>query len=96
MIDLGTTRDELRSHFSDRDGVKWLTIFAWQCPLMFLSYALLLYVTGLTSYIVSPVARKGIWDSDAKVHHAGREAQSPARSAKSQILSCRRHWYSIL
>ena len=44
-------------------------VFAWQCPLMFLSYALIFYLAGLTSYVVSPVAKSGVWDDDAKVCH---------------------------
>lgn len=45
----------------------WKYVFAWQSPIMFLSYALVFYMAGLTSYIASPVAQNPIWDDNAKV-----------------------------
>jgi len=33
---------------------------------MFLSYSLVIFLIGLTTYVISPVARKREWDDDAK------------------------------
>lgn len=46
---------------------RWTVVFAWQCHLMFLSWALVFYFAGLTSYIASPVAMNLVWDDNAKV-----------------------------
>jgi hypothetical protein len=46
---------------------RWALMLAWQGPLMFLSYSLVMFLVGLTTYVITPVARKGIWDDDAKV-----------------------------
>jgi hypothetical protein len=64
---------------------------------MFLSYALVLFLAGLTSYVVSPVALKvaWIWDSDANVstqllYHDELRPQSTDYEADSSILF---DWY---
>ena len=38
---------------------------------MFLSYSLVMFLVGLTAYVITPVARKGVWDNDAKVCSTG-------------------------
>lgn len=57
-----------REHLCRRsEGPNWIAVFAWQTPLMFLSYSLIFYIAGLTSYVASPVALNVQWDGDAKV-----------------------------
>ena len=34
---------------------RWKMVFVWQCPVMFLSYAVLFYAFGLTLYVCSPL-----------------------------------------
>ena len=45
---------------------RWKMVFAWQCPVMFMSYSVLLYLGGLTVYVCSPLI-KGSWDASANV-----------------------------
>ena len=56
-----------RKQFWADGNSKWGAMFAWQMPLMFLSYAFVLFLAGLTTWVVSPVVGKGRWDGDAKV-----------------------------
>lgn len=60
-----TTAGKLRGH------PRWAVVFAWQCPLMFLSYSIVLFLAGLTSHVASPVARNRKWDHDAQVSDEG-------------------------
>ena len=63
-----TSLKAVREHLCiDEDQPNWIYVFAWQTPLMFLCYAIVFYLAGLTSYIVSPVARDFVWDDNAKV-----------------------------
>ena len=34
---------------------RWKMVFTWQCPVMFMSYSVLLYAVGLTIYVCSPL-----------------------------------------
>lgn len=59
---------EVRARLCARSNEpRWTIVFAWQSHLMFLSWALVAYVAGLTSYIASPVALHPAWDDNAKV-----------------------------
>lgn len=42
-------------------------MLAWQGPIMFLSYSLVWYIIGLSTWIIYPVVQKAQWDDDAKV-----------------------------
>lgn len=44
----------------------WGMVFMWQCPMMFTSYSLCLYLLGLTLYICSPLIT-GDWGPDTNV-----------------------------
>ena len=55
----------------DERQPQWALVLAWQGPLMFLSYSLVMFLVGLTAYVITPVARKGVWDNDAKVCSTG-------------------------
>ena len=35
--------------------VSWKKVFMWQCPIMFMSYSVCLYLLGLTLYVCSPL-----------------------------------------
>ena len=49
----------------DKPGV--CTLFAWQIPMMLLSYAVICFLAGLCSVVLSPLARNPHWSGDAKV-----------------------------
>lgn len=57
----------VESDRKDHQRPNWALVLAWQGPLMFLSYSLVMFMVGLTAYIITPVARKQKWDDDAKV-----------------------------
>ena len=44
----------------------WNMVFMWQCPMMFMSYSLTMYLLGLTLYICSPLIT-GDWGSNTNV-----------------------------
>ena len=42
-------------------------MFVSQAPMMVLGYAINLFLAGLISVVISPLASKGVWESEAKV-----------------------------
>ncbi len=54
----------------DRLGVwrpHWKMVFIWQCPIMFMSYSVCLFLAGLTILVCTPLIRGGESSTDAKV-----------------------------
>lgn len=43
--------------------------FALQCPLMFFSYSVAAFLSGLFSVVFSPLGKNLVWGDDAKVRH---------------------------
>ena len=52
-------------NLEERD-VSWKMVFMWQCPIMFMSYSVCLYLLGLTLYVCSPLIA-GEWGPDSNV-----------------------------
>ena len=46
---------------------KWKMVFAWQCPIMFLSYSVCFYLAGLTNFVCTPLIRRESWNTNSKV-----------------------------
>ena len=72
----------------------WALVLAWQGPLMFLSYSLVIFLIGLTTYVISPVARKREWDDDAKVgrpHNPVAQACQLLTTPDPRVLCCGNH-----
>ena len=42
-------------------------MFAWQMPLLFLNYSMLLFLAGLSAWVISPMAKNLKYDAEAKV-----------------------------
>ena len=48
---------------------KWIMVFVWQCPIMFMSYSVCLFLLGLTLLVITPLIRikeRG-WNKDVNV-----------------------------
>jgi len=61
---------------------KWKMIFLWQCPQMFMSYSLILFLTGLTLLVCTPLIEKQPWGPESNV---GFESCSSSRYDASQL-----------
>jgi hypothetical protein len=46
---------------------RWKMVFTWQCPIMFMSYAVCLFLAGLTIFVCTPLIRGGKWSTSANV-----------------------------
>jgi hypothetical protein len=46
---------------------RWKMIFTWQCPIMFLSYSVVLFLAGLTLIVCTPLIRKEPWGNGSNV-----------------------------
>lgn len=42
-------------------------IFTWQCPVMFMSYSVCLFLAGLTLLVCTPLIRRDDWSSESNV-----------------------------
>ena len=42
-------------------------VFIWQCPIIFMSYSVCLFLAGLTILVCTPLIRGGEWNTDANV-----------------------------
>ena len=64
-----TVRKKLRGMMSAKDNVRpgAIILFTLQAPLMCLAYSIILFLGGLASFVISPLAMNPIWDADAKV-----------------------------
>ena len=49
---------------------RWKMVFIWQCPIMFLSYSVCLFLLGLTILVCTPLIRGGGWSTDYNVREA--------------------------
>ncbi|MCJ1270604.1 hypothetical protein MMC22_010501 [Lobaria immixta] len=56
---------------------RWKMVFAWQCPIMFMSYSVCLYLSGLLIYVCTPLIRGNGWDAGSNVS-SGCEPNSPS------------------
>ena len=52
---------------SGRDQPSRVMLFVLQSPLMCLAYSILLFLAGLLSFVISPLALKPAWNDEAKV-----------------------------
>ena len=59
-------------------------LFTSQAPIMFLSYAVLSFLAGLCSVVISPLARDPDWNYHAKV----RVSNHPTIGATDQYTDC--------
>ncbi|KAL8635049.1 MAG: hypothetical protein Q9228_007422 [Teloschistes exilis] len=66
--------DSLKAPDVDLEPLKWHMknhkkrfVFAIQCPLMFFSYSVATFLSGLFSVVFSPLAGKATWSDDAQV-----------------------------
>lgn len=48
---------------------RWKMVFTWQCATMFMSYALIGFLAGLTLLVCTPLIRGGKWDTDKNVRY---------------------------
>ena len=46
---------------------RWKMVFIWQCPMMFMSYSLCSFLSGLTIYVCTPLIRGEAWNSGSNV-----------------------------
>jgi hypothetical protein len=46
---------------------KWKMIFLWQCPQMFMSYSVILFLSGLTVLVCTPLIEKRTWGPESNV-----------------------------
>jgi len=46
---------------------KWKMIFLWQCPQMFMSYSVMLFLAGLTALVCTPLIEKQPWGPESNV-----------------------------
>ena len=46
---------------------RWKMVFTWQCPIMFMSYSVCLFLAGLTILVCTPLIRGGEWSMDTNV-----------------------------
>ena len=49
------------------ESPSYSVLVAWQVPIMLLGYAVLSFVAGLCSVVLTPLARDTRWDAEAKV-----------------------------
>ena len=47
---------------------RWKMIFTWQCPIMFMSYSVLLFMAGLTILVCTPLVREKEWNTGSNVN----------------------------
>ena len=46
---------------------RWKMVFTWQCPTMFMSYSVCLFLLGLTIYVCTPLIRGDNWGDGDRV-----------------------------
>ena len=46
---------------------RWKMVFIWQCPIMFLSYSVCLFLAGLTLFVCTPLIKGEKWDTASDV-----------------------------
>ena len=46
---------------------KWKMVFTWQCPMMFMSYSVCLFLAGLTLVVCTPLIRGDPWGPQSDV-----------------------------
>lgn len=46
---------------------RWKMVFTWQCPMMFTSYSVCFFLSGLTIYVCTPLIRKEEWNTSSNV-----------------------------
>lgn len=46
---------------------RWKMVFTWQCPIMFMSYAVSFYLAGLAIYVCTPLIRGHGWNAGSNV-----------------------------
>lgn len=47
---------------------RWKMVFTWQCPMMFMSYSVCLFLAGLTILVCTPLIRGVVWSEGANVN----------------------------
>ena len=65
---------------------KRLMLFAWQAPLMSLSYAIICFLAGMTAVVIGPLAAEPKWGDDAKV---GVDESRTARNLNTDSINRR-------
>lgn len=48
---------------------RWKMVFVWQCPIMFLSYSVCLFLAGLTLFVCTPLIKGDAWNSASDVRN---------------------------
>lgn len=66
-IDALTFKRRLTARHSNPPTPSRIMLFALQAPFMCMTYSIALFLAGLTSVVLSPLARQPMWDDDAKV-----------------------------
>lgn len=46
---------------------RWKMVFTWQCPIMFMSYSVCLFLLGLTMFVCTPLIRGDEWSPASNV-----------------------------
>lgn len=46
---------------------RWKMVFVWQCPMMFMAYAVCFFLLGLSLYVCTPLFQGELFSSGAKV-----------------------------
>lgn len=74
----------------ERSGVgswkpRWKMVFTWQCPMMFMSYSVCLFLLGLTMFVCTPLIRGDDWGPASNV-----SACAPCSRIASILLSVRK------
>jgi len=46
---------------------KWKMIYLWQCPQMFMSYSVGLFLAGLTVLVCTPLIERRLWSHESDV-----------------------------
>ena len=76
---------EALPHSTDSIGLwrpRWKMVFTWQCPIMFMSYSVNLFLLGLTVLVCTPFIQGGGWDKNHNVR------EDTCCSSKSNPSTC--------
>lgn len=60
-------QDIARTMTSEKKLTRWIMVFVFQCPLMFFSFTVAAFLTGLFAVVLGAVGTNPIWDGSAKV-----------------------------
>lgn len=68
---------------------RWKMVFVWQCPIMFMSYSVCLFLAGLTVLVCTPLIRGGDWSTDANVSFTMFDAERGCTFRKCAFIDVR-------